>query len=249
MEARLFAVTGAASGIGAEIARCLRTAGCRALELDRAFPTQGGAPLQWSLDVGKDADILETFDRIDREKLELSGWVNCAGIALLDACLDLPVESFRQTFEVNVFGPFLCSQLAAARLKKSGGGRIVNIVSISAFRAAMHRVAYGPSKSALVALTRQFAAELATENIQVNAVAPGPIETDMSRSLHGAKTRKAYLDQVPSRRYGTPEEVAEVVRYLLLDAPAFLTGDVIAVDGGYLCAGMSAVEPKSSIAA
>lgn len=242
----LLVVTGAASGIGASIVDALEQAGREVLGLDRAYEAAAATSHRWPLDVGDDAAIRRVFQRIDEERLTIVGWVNCAGIAVLQSCLELAPETFRRTFEVNVFGPFLCTQLAALRMSRSGGGRVVNVASIAAFRAAAQRVAYGPSKSALVALTRQFAAELAADGIQVNAVAPGPIETAMSRALHGPSVRRAYIEHVPARRYGTPEEVADVVRYLLLDAPDFLTGEVIAVDGGYLCAGMAATDAAAA---
>jgi NAD(P)-dependent dehydrogenase (short-subunit alcohol dehydrogenase family) len=123
-------------------------------------------------------------------------------------------------------------------MKKAGGGAIVNIASISGLRASTLRVAYGTSKAALLHLTKQQAVELGTVGIRSNAVAPGPVDTEMAKLVHSVAIRSDYYDTIPMNRYGTPEEIANAVGFLCSPAAAFINGQCLAVDGGFDASGV-----------
>ena len=139
---------------------------------------------------------------------------------------------------VNLTGPFLCTQAAAPLIRDSGGGAIVNITSISGLRASTLRTAYGTSKARLAHLTQQQAIELASLGIRVNAVAPGPVDTAMAKAVHTAEIRAAYHDAIPLNRYGLEQELAEAIFFLCSDRASYITGQTIAVDGGFGATGI-----------
>ena len=139
--------------------------------------------------------------------------------------------------EVNLTGPFLCTK-AAVPLMREHGGAIVNITSISAVRASTLRSAYGTSKAGLAHLTKQLAVELASLGIRVNGVAPGPVETAMAKAVHTPEIRADYHDAIPLNRYGLEEELAEAVFFLCSDRSSYITGQILAVDGGFDAAGI-----------
>jgi NAD(P)-dependent dehydrogenase (short-subunit alcohol dehydrogenase family) len=118
-------------------------------------------------------------------------------------------------------------------MRDSGGGAIVNITSISGLRASTLRTAYGTSKAGLAHLTKQQAAELASLNIRVNAVAPGPVDTAMAKAVHTPEIRQDYHDHMPLNRYGLEEELAEVIFFLSSEGASYITGQVLCVDGGF----------------
>ena len=123
-------------------------------------------------------------------------------------------------------------------MKKSGGGAVVNIASISGLRASTLRVAYGTSKAALIHLTKQQAVELGNVGIRVNAVCPGPVETEMAKLVHSVAIRSDYYDAIPQGRYGTTEEVARAVGFLCSAEASFINGQYLSVDGGFDAAGV-----------
>ena len=139
---------------------------------------------------------------------------------------------------VNLTGPFLCTKAAAPLMREHGGGAIVNITSISAVRASTLRSAYGTSKAGLAHLTKQLAVELASLGIRVNGVAPGPVETAMAKAVHTPEIRADYHDAIPLNRYGLEEELAEAVFFLCSDRASYITGQILAVDGGFDAAGI-----------
>ena len=158
--------------------------------------------------------------------------VNNAGVALFGPVQECSFEMWREVMATNLDGVFLCTQAAADALKATRGS-IVNIASISGLRASTLRVAYGTSKAAVIQLTKQHAAELGEFGIRVNCVAPGPVKTKLSMAVHTQAIIDAYHDAIPLNRYGTERELAEVIAFLCGDRASYVTGQVVAVDGGF----------------
>jgi NAD(P)-dependent dehydrogenase (short-subunit alcohol dehydrogenase family) len=125
------------------------------------------------------------------------------------------------------------TQAVAPIMRDQGGGAVVNITSISGLRASTLRVAYGTSKAGLAHLTKQQAAEFSALNIRVNAVAPGPVNTAMAKAVHTPEIRADYHDHIPLNRYGLEEELANAIYFLCSDQAGYITGQVLAVDGGF----------------
>lgn len=236
-------VTGAARGIGLATTRQFLDQGWAvamvdrdADELDRAAGGLGPV-LALPHDISQPDQVaaaisgsLARFGRID-------ALVNNAGVAEFGPIGDTGFDSWRRIMETNLDGMFLCSQAAVPALKDSGGA-IVNIVSISGLRASTLRVAYGTSKAAVMQLTRQQAVELGEFGIRANCVAPGPVRTKLAMAVHSQEIIDAYHDAIPLNRYGSEDEIASVVTFLVSDRAGYVTGQTIAVDGGFEAAGV-----------
>ena len=177
------------------------------------------------------AQVVATFGRIDK-------LVNNAGIAVFKPVMQTSYAEFRAVLNTNLDGAFLCTQACVPEMLKAGGGAIVNIASISGLRASTLRVAYGTSKAALLHLTKQLAVELGDVGIRVNAICPGPVETEMAKLVHSVAIRSDYQDAIPLGRYGTPEEMANTVGFLCSSDASFINGQFLAVDGGFDAAGV-----------
>jgi NAD(P)-dependent dehydrogenase (short-subunit alcohol dehydrogenase family) len=246
-DTRVAVVTGAAGGIGSAIAIRLARAGMHVVITDvsmdaaqtvvAAITERGNAATAMKLDVGDIDAIADFFVKLDGTLGRCDVLVNNAGVASLIPFEEFPLDAWHRAFDINVTGPLVLTQHAVRRMKKRGWGRIINIASTSGIRAGAGRAGYGTSKTALIGLTRQMAVELAIYGITANAVAPGPIETALARN-HSAAAREAYLRQVPMKRYGMPEEVAAAVAFFASEDAAYVTGQTLAVDGGFVVAGM-----------
>ena len=176
--------------------------------------------------------------QVERDHGRCDILVNSAGIAKVFPFIDFPLDNFLATMNVNVTGTLLCSQAAARLMVKHGWGRIVNIASVAGMRAVgSGRTAYGTSKGAVIALTRQMAVELAEHGITANAVSPGPVDTPMTQVLHTAQFRSEYSKAIPMNRYGTCGEIASAVVYLVSEDARYVTGISMPVDGGFLSSG------------
>jgi 3-oxoacyl-[acyl-carrier protein] reductase len=163
--------------------------------------------------------------------------VNCAGIGIQKPTLDTTVEEFERIVAVNLTGTFICGQRCAREMVRLGWGRIINIASVAALRGIPGRSAYGASKGGVVAMTRIMAVDLAEYGITVNAIAPGPIDTALTRRMHTQATRDAYVGAIPLHRYGTTDEQASAALFLASDAAGYITGQTLEVDGGMTSAG------------
>jgi NAD(P)-dependent dehydrogenase (short-subunit alcohol dehydrogenase family) len=188
--------------------------------------------------VSDPAAVAAAFGRVAARFGRLDALVNNAGIAVFKPILETTPEEWNRVLAVNLTGPFLCTQAAAPLMAEGGGGAVVNVTSISGLRASTLRVAYGTSKAGLAHLTKQQAVELATLGIRVNAVAPGPVDTAMAKAVHTPEIRRDYHDTIPLDRYGLEAELAEAIFFLCSDRAAYITGQVIAVDGGFEATGI-----------
>lgn len=190
------------------------------------------------LDVTDAASVEACFAEVDARWGRCDVVVNNAGIARTFPFLDFPLDSWKAHLDVNVTGVLLCAQQGARLMRRRAWGRIINVSSVAGMRAVgVGRTGYGTSKAAVIGLTRQMAVELAAHGITANAVAPGPVDTPMTRVLHTDRFREDYSSAIPMRRYGTQEEVAATVAFLASEEASYITGAVLPVDGGFLASG------------
>ena len=246
--AKVALITGAAMGIGAAIAKRLSQDGMVALVSDvnlaeadksaRELRGEGLSAESLELDVGKPQSIARAFTQISERYGRCDVLVNNAGIAKTFPFIEFPLDNWLATLNINLTGTMLCSQHAARLMVAKRWGRIVNIASVAGMRAVGRgRTAYGTSKAAVIALTRQMAVELADHAITVNSIAPGPVDTPMTEVLHSAAFKATYIGAIPLKRYGTPTEIASAVSFLTSEETAYITGTTIPVDGGFMSAG------------
>ncbi len=236
-------VTGAARGIGLATARLFLADGWQVVMLDRdgdelhaaAMGLAGAHPLV--ADVSIPADVERARATVAGMTDALHALVNNAGVADFGPIEDTDFARWRRVMDTNLDGVFLMSQ-AFTPLLKAGPGAIVNIASISGVRASTLRVAYGTSKAAVMHLTRQYAVELGEYGVRVNAVCPGPVRTKLAMAVHSQEIIAAYHDAIPLNRYGSETEIAEVIRFLCSDRSSYVTGQIIAADGGFEATGI-----------
>jgi len=236
-------VTGAARGIGLATTKLFVSKGYRVAMVDRdkAELKTAAADLENVLGVNCDVSQEDQVNTMVQNVLQWSGridvLVNNAGVADFAAIQDTTFERWQTVMRTNLDGVFLCSQAALDALRESRGC-IVNIASISGLRASTLRIAYGTSKAAVIHLTKQQAAELGEWGIRVNCVAPGPVKTKLAAAVHTPDIVSAYHDAIPLNRYGSEEEIARVIVFLASSEASYLTGQMIAVDGGFDASGV-----------
>ena len=241
--ASVIVVTGGARGIGAATVKTLAARGhtivfgyleadSAAKALVGAVEKSGGRARSVRADIGGDEGIARLFAAADEEG-RLAGLVNNAGMnGGISKFTDMPAERVRRVFEVNTLGAFEACRQAVARFSAAGqGGGIVNVTSQAAIFGGNNIAAYAASKAALQTFTIALAREVAGQKVRVNAVSPGVIETDMHLAAP-ADRRAQVASTLPLGRVGAPEEVAQTIAWLLLDAPEYVTGTVIPVAGG-----------------
>ncbi len=243
-EMRVALVTGAARGIGRAIALALAQPGMMiyindVANLDEAALTQKGVEEKGakarvvSFNVADAGAVPQAFDDIIKESGRLDILVNNAGITRDNLIVRLKEAEWDQVLDVNLKGAYNCIRAAGKPMIKQRYGRIINIASVVGVMGNPGQANYAASKAGLIGLTKTVARELASRHITVNAVAPGFIQTEMTASLP-EKTRAEMLAQIPLSRFGTPEEVAQAVVFLASDTAAYITGQVIHVNGGML---------------
>lgn len=238
-------VTGGSRGIGRAIAQTLARDGfqvfltyvsrpAEAEQVAAEIRAQGGHARAFALNVSDSAAVSDFFANEIKDKVNLAVLVNNAGITKDGFLVRMKDEDFDQVINVNLRGAFICTREAAKIMSKARRGRIVNISSVVGQMGNAGQANYASAKAALLGLTKSCAKELATRQITVNAVAPGFIETDMTAALSD-EVRKSYEESIPLKRMGTAQDVAETVAFLASDKAAYITGQVLGVNGGMHC--------------
>jgi NAD(P)-dependent dehydrogenase (short-subunit alcohol dehydrogenase family) len=236
-------ITGSARGIGLATTKQLLERGWRVamVDIDGEELERAAAPLDNVLaikgDVSDAVQVDDFIGHIRDEYGELHALVNNAGVADFGPIQETTFDRWRTVMATNLDGPFLVTQAATPLLAKAKGS-IVNITSISGIRASTLRVAYGTSKAALAHLTLQQAAELGELGIRVNAVAPGPVDTKLALAVHTPAIRAAYHDAIPLNRYGVEGEIAAAIVFLVSDEASYISGQILAADGGFEAVGI-----------
>ncbi len=235
-------VTGASRGIGCGIAEFLGRQGmkltlaARSTEKGQAFADELGSrniECQWvTADLATAQGAEAVFEAAVERYSEIDLLVNNAAMLRSSAFLELDAETYRRSFELNVRIVYELSLRVARHMAERGGGNIVNISSVGGLRAHRRKAGYDASKGAIDALTRSMAVDLAPHGIRVNAVAPGATERTRRRSPRGQQHRREVEEGVPLARFGRPEEIGGAVAFLASDAGAYITGQIIYVDGG-----------------
>lgn len=238
MTQKIALVTGAARGIGLATTKLFIEEGWQVAMIDRdgeelALAAEGldqAKPFAYDVSIPEQvgdmiAAVRSAFGRIDAV-------VNNAGVADFGPIEGTDFARWRRVMETNLDGVFLVSQAAIPSLKEAKGA-LLNIASISGLRASTLRVAYGTSKAAVIHLTKQQAAELGEFGIRANCVCPGPVRTKLAMAVHSQEIIDAYHDAIPLNRYGSEREIAEVSVFLCSDRASYVTGQVVASDGGF----------------
>ena len=235
-------VTGAGRGLGRAIASALHDSRYKvavtdvdeaaAISVARSLSADGSTARAYRLDVSSAQQVGDVFAAVARDLGVPDALVNNAGVYPNHAILDMPEAAWDRVLDINLKGPFLCSQAFARMRPAAASGVIVNVASTAAFSARVGAAHYSASKAGLVMLTKSLAQELGPYGIRVNAVAPGLVEVDEGHVT--AEYKEMFLKMIPRGRIGRPEDIAATVAFLLTDAAEYINGECIVVDGGFL---------------
>ena len=240
---KLAVVTGAARGIGLATAKLFNENGFKVAIVDKDKNEITKLSIL-NNDIRTFCYDISNYDSIDKMFKNILKWhnridvlINNAGVADFGKIEATDLNRWNDVMRTNLDGAFMCSQKSISHLKKTRGC-IINIASISGLRASTLRVAYGTSKAAIIQLTKQQAAELGEYGIRVNCVAPGPVKTKLAMAVHTQDIIDAYHDAIPLNRYGTEIEIANAIYFLASEKASYVTGQILAVDGGFEATGV-----------
>ncbi|WP_194205313.1 SDR family oxidoreductase [Superficieibacter sp. 1612_C1] len=231
MMKRTFLITGASKGIGLALAHRLTGAGHHVVGIARGVPEYFPGTLI-SADLADIQQTQRTFEALS-QRYAFDGIVNNVGLVKPQRLGQVDLASFEEVMRVNLNPAILGTQALLPGMKGRGWGRIINISSLTVL-GSVERIAYAAAKASLISFTRNWALELAQTGITVNAVAPGPTETELFRENNplGSVGEERYLKGVPMKRFGKPDEIAATIAFLMSEDAAFMTGQTLYVDGG-----------------
>jgi NAD(P)-dependent dehydrogenase (short-subunit alcohol dehydrogenase family) len=242
-------VIGGTSGIGRAIALGIASAGADVVASSRSkdsvmamatiLEALGRTTLRIPSDVSDRKSLQILHDRVISAYGRIDILVNSAGITKRTPTLDCPEELWDSIMDVNLGGTLRACQIFGKTMLVQQHGRIINIASLATFVAFHEVAAYGASKAAVGALTKSLAVEWAPHGVCVNAIAPGIVPTDLNRDLLDSARGKELLLRTPMRRFGTVDELVSAAVFLASDESAFITGQILAVDGGFLASGVN----------
>lgn len=245
LDGRVALVTGASRGLGRHFARVLAGAGARVAvaarsmealeEVAAGIAADGGEAHAVPLDVVDATSVRAAFDDAEARLGPVDVLINNAGVAISRPFLEVEEADWDHVIDTNLKGAWLVAREAARRMAETGeGGAIVNIASVLGLRVAGALSPYCAAKAGLIHLTRVMALELARHRIRVNALAPGYIETEINREFFAGETGQRLIKRIPQRRLGQPEDLDGALLLLASDASRYMTGTIVAIDGGHL---------------
>jgi NAD(P)-dependent dehydrogenase (short-subunit alcohol dehydrogenase family) len=245
---RVVLITGGGGGIGEAAAHRFAGEGASVVVADldegaakataSAITDIGGDALALQVDVGDEASVNRLSAALKESVRPPSILLNCAGIGTTLPLLETDLATWNRTIEVNLTGSFLITKALLPDMVEAGFGRIILIGSINSRKALKRRNAYAVSKAGVANLTQLIAVEFAEHGITANCLIPGPVDTALTKRMHDQTIRDAYLDRLPIKRYGQPEEIAAAAAFLASGEAGYITGHLLDVDGGFDVSGL-----------
>ena len=247
-------VTGGASGIGLATAQMLVNVGANVIiadinkklgsEVSEKLKSEG-KPIDYIYcDVSSEISVLKLVDTLNKKNKSVEILMHFAGIGLEKKFVNTTIDDWYRIISINLTGSFIMTKEISKLMISQKYGRIITMSSVAGVRGGTGRAAYGASKGGVIALSKVLSIELAPFNITVNTLCPGAIETELVKNMHDKETRRVFLQQIPQKRYGLPEEVASAALFFTLPGSSYLNGTVFPVDGGFDSSGIIKNETK-----